>query len=548
MRVFLIVAALIIVATMIEGYIAFIHGFTTPTIGRMPLTFIDERAVDPAEVAQTENGRILGRPHPNGVIQFHGIPFAESPIGALRFAAPRPADSWSGLLDGRGVGPRCMQEDNRLLGIWPGDQSEDCLWLSVSTPGVDVGGRPVIVWIHGGGFYAGGAGEDHFDAAHLAARGDVVEVNIQYRLGVFGWLDVSHLGGDEVAQSANNGQLDQLLALRWVRDNIQHFGGDPGNVTLMGTSAGSYAVASLLQLPEAESLFRRAILMSGVVTPGSGRVDNKEVAVRFMEYLDAGTLQDLRAVSSIELLDAQKQLAEYAMELGSPDLQTLIEIAPPGRDDFRRAGLSGKQILHGTTLHEYHMFTAMVPDQPDKERQLAYDIFGGLGIAEAGVDELAGVLGRHFVDRQEADLYIDALTAALMAYPHEMLTEEYGANGADVYRYLFAWTSTAFPELGAFHSLDTPYFFGTTDSPSAQEIVGDDVPSILSEEMMDAISSFARHGRPMIASAPDWPVYTDAERLMMRFDVPTILVEDPLPWLDEFSTAFETLLNTRAGY
>ena len=541
MRVFLVVAALIIAFTMIEAYVAYINKFTTETVDEMPLTYLDEATVDPTLVATTGNGRVVGRPHPNGTIQFHGIPFAQAPTGELRFAAPQPVANWTGILDGTGVGPRCMQEDSMMLGVWPGGQSEDCLWLSVSTPANDYARRPVIVWIHGGGLYSGGAGEDTYDGAHLATRGDIVEVNVQYRLGIWGWLDVSHLGGEDVAGSALNGQLDQLLALQWVHDNIAQFGGDPDNVTLMGESAGAYAVASLLALPEAAPLFHRSILMSGVYTPGSSPIKKRTVTDRLMNELNARSLEDLRALSSSDLLEAQNLLGEHAQSLGYPDLMTFLEMPPPSPAVFGQAGTSGKPLLHGTTRNEYHLFTALAGSGRDPGRRLATDIFSVLDRSPEDLSELVSLLKAQHPDRGEDDLHVDVLTAALMDYPHGVLARTYGAAGAEIYRYHFTMTSQEFPELGAFHTLDLPYFFGTLDAPASAQLVGESPSVELSENMMDAITSFAASGRPTIPGGPQWPPWTDRERAVMQFGESTELVYDPLPWMDEFTATFESM-------
>lgn len=547
MRVFLVVALLVIVITMIEAYVAYVAKFTTDTVDRMPLTYLDESLVDPSRVVETANGKVVGQPHPNGATQFHGIPFAKAPVGELRFAPPEPADSWSGILDGTGVGPRCMQEDGPLLGIWPGNQSEDCLWLSVSTPGADDARRPVIVWIHGGGLYAGGAGEDTYDGAHLAVRGDVVEVNVQYRLGVWGWLDVSHLGREDVARSALNGQLDQLAALRWVRDNIARFGGDPDNVTLAGHSAGACSVVALLTSADAAPLFRRAVLMSGAFTPGRPGISKREITDRFMDALGADSLAELRTATSEALLAAQGRLAEDARRLGYPDLTAFFEMTPPSPAALARAGAGGKPILQGTTAHEHHMFALLLPERSDRGQRLAASLFETMELTSEEVADLVAMLGAQRPDRTGDDLYLDALTGALTVYPQDVLTDAYGGAGADVYRYLFTATSTAFPELGAFRGLDLPYFFGTLDGAFAQRFAGDKIQDALSEEMMDAITSFARNGRPSVPDLPEWPPYTREDRSMMLFGTATELVRDPMPWMDELGSAFQAMLDIAHG-
>ncbi len=223
----LVAVAAVLVALGVGGYVWFSTQFVTRTVRGMDWRQVDAETIDPALIADTGAGRVAGSRHPAGPVQFRSIPFAKAPVGDLRWAAPRPAESWSGALDARRPAPRCLQPMS-FAGKWPGGQSEDCLWLSVWTPAVDGEARPVVVWVHGGGLWFGGAGETVYDGGFIAARGDVVVVNVQYRLGIFGWLDLSHLGGPEVAHSGVNGELDVLLALHWVQDNIAGFGGDPG--------------------------------------------------------------------------------------------------------------------------------------------------------------------------------------------------------------------------------------------------------------------------------------------------------------------------------
>lgn len=423
---------------------------------------------------------------------------------------------------------------------WEGDQSEDCLLLSVTTPAVDDARRPVIVWIHGGGLFMHSADYPLYDGATFAERGDVLFVNIQYRLGTLGWLDVSHLGGDEVKDSAINGLLDQVAALDWVSRNIANFGGDPDNVTIMGESAGGYAVSLLVQLPEAAPFFHKAIIQSGVFDPWTSVITKREVVDKFMEIAEADTLEALRAKSTKQLRQAEDALHKVATdELGAPD--GMIFYQPPmTKDDLRRAGESGKPVLHGTTAQEYHFFAWLMQGGKDKYRTLAYGIFGGAGLGPEQVDELVEFMKEAMPERDEKDLYVDAATAAYMHYPHLLVSEEYGAN-APVYTYLFDWSSPTLPELGAAHAFDLPFFFGNLDAWSL--LIGKNPPEQLWHEMQDAVVAFARTGDPNHAGLPDWPAYDNDTRSTMRFGENSGIIEDPMPWLPEFVAKLETMLN-----
>jgi para-nitrobenzyl esterase len=199
-------------------------------------------------VASTTAGRIEGRVE-DGIHVFRGIPFAEPPIGPLRFKPPVARRSWTGVLDAAHFGPWAPQDLSAGREWWgDGEASEDCLSLNVWTPALDAGRRPVMVWIHGGAFVAGSSSRPTSDGDALARRGDVVVVTVNYRLGALGFLELDEIGGEEYALSGNAGMLDQILALEWVRDNIAAFGGDPGNVTIFGESAGAISVSVLLAL------------------------------------------------------------------------------------------------------------------------------------------------------------------------------------------------------------------------------------------------------------------------------------------------------------
>src|SRR5262249_53490423 len=218
-----------------------------------------------APVVETRRGRVRGIAE-GDVHVFRGIPFARPPIGERRFAAPEPPEPWAGERDATRFGPASHQASRPLapmLGILVDEEGEDCLTLNVWAPAAGAGARRrVMVWIHGGAWVIGSGSERTYDASHLVRRGDVVVVTINYRLGPFGFLRTRELGGDLDA-TGNAGMLDQVAALEWVRDEIAAFGGDPGNDTVFGESAGSVNIACLLTMPRARGLFHRALLQSG---------------------------------------------------------------------------------------------------------------------------------------------------------------------------------------------------------------------------------------------------------------------------------------------
>jgi len=231
-----------------------------------------------------------------GVQVFRGIPFAEPAIGALRFRPPVEHEPWRGVRPALDFAPACPQ----IVTIDPSEnnnsvQSEDCLAVNVWTPAADSNRRPVMVFVHGGAFIEGSARNTGYDGAVLARRGDLVVVTLQYRLGPFGFLELSEIGGSEYAGSGNNGIRDQLAALRWVRKNIANFGGDPENVTIFGESVGATSVGILLASPEARGLFDKAILESNsAVRVGRDSSRARDLTRQFLRIAHANGVEDLR--------------------------------------------------------------------------------------------------------------------------------------------------------------------------------------------------------------------------------------------------------------
>src|SRR5215469_16980744 len=273
-----------------------------------------------AAIASTSLGALRGASH-DGVAAFRGVPYALPPTGHRRFTAAQPLQSWSGVRDATRHGPIAPQLPSRLrvaMGDFERPQDEDCLTLTICTPAPEGKTRPVLVWLHGGAWISGAGSLDWYDGARLARDGDIVFVGVNYRLGALGWL---HRPG---IVDVECGTSDMIAALRWVREHIAAFGGDPDRVTVMGQSAGATSISRLLMLPEARPLFHRVIMQSGGF--GRGAYTSAMASDRADQFLgllgidpQAGdALARLRAIEVPRLLAAQTELAQRNARFAYP--------------------------------------------------------------------------------------------------------------------------------------------------------------------------------------------------------------------------------------
>src|SRR5947209_4624122 len=325
-------------------------------------------------VVDTTSGKLEGLAEA-GLQVFRGIPFAAPPVGELRLRAPRAVKPWTGVRPATEFG--CWSPQNSpattLSGQLPGEQAEDCLSLNVWTPAADSARRPVLVWIHGGGFIGGSGAMNLYAGARLAARGDVVVVTVNYRLGILGFLAHPDLADSDAADGAagatgNWGLLDQVAALRWVRDNIAGFGGDPDKVTVFGESAGGMSVSDLLAMPSTEGLFRRAIVQSG--PPNAVSMEKAEgITAKLLAELGVTSVAALRELPQQTLLDAQAKLVAERRSEGLPLLPVVDEVTIPlAPQRAIAAGVARDiELLIGTNRDEAKMFMVADPKNRDPD-------------------------------------------------------------------------------------------------------------------------------------------------------------------------------------
>lgn len=492
-------------------------------------------------IVETRTGRIEGATG-DGFHVFRGIPFACPPIGRLRLRAPRPVDPWTGVREATSFGasaPQASSMIGKLLGLPDAPADEDCLTLNVWTPGCDGARRPVLVWIHGGGFLFGAGSQPLYDGASLATRGDVVIVTANYRLGALGWLAAPGLE-ESGAIGGNYGLLDQLAALEWVRDNIAAFGGNPDNVTIFGESAGAMSVGALLGTDRARGLFHRAILQSGAAHNVSRPESAERVAHALLAALGLG-LQDaakLREVPLATLLDAQVRCMAKLfgrMPEGLPFQPvvdgTVLTKAPLAA--IASGACAGVPLLLGTNLDEWKLFALADPnvralDDAGLRERCAQVLPGEGDDGRAHADRVVDAYRAAREGSAPPDLWFAIEGDRVFRMPAVRLAEAAAAHGSSVQKYLFSYRSPAMGGLlGSCHALEVPFVFGTHAIPGLQAFVGEGAAiRALSSAMQEAWLAFAR-GESVSGGFGHWPAYESRRRATLRIDLESAIDDAP---------------------
>jgi len=482
-------------------------------------------------VAETRYGRLRGVVE-DDVVVFRGVRYAAPPTGALRWRPPEEPEIWAGIRDAFAFAPSAPQAPPLPSETFPGDpteQSEDCLFLNLWTPRLDDARRPVMVWVHGGGFTTGSGGVGLYRGEHLARRG-VVVVTINYRLGALGWL--AHPGLQQTGGGLGNwGLLDQIKALTWVRDNVEVFGGDPGNVTVFGESAGAMSVAALLASPAARPLFRRAIVQSGAAVA----VGVKSAAV-LAEDLASGlgmaelSPELLRQVPADELLAVQHEVGAAYAGVGLP-FQPVVDGGVLSRHpaaEVATGEAAGIDLLIGTNRDEWKFFTFTTPGlRRIDEDQLSRLVARHVEVAWLGesIDaaELISVVRSARAARGEetspSELYSALGTEWIFRVPSMRLAEAHSNSHRRTFAYLFEWESPfGRGTLGSCHALEIPFVFGTVRTPAVTAFSGGGPEAeALSDRMQAAWAAFAATGDPSSEEGGEWAPYERSRRSTMRF-------------------------------
>lgn len=468
----------------------------------------------PAPTATVTGGQVRGALLAAGAV-FKGVPYARPPVGSLRWREPMPLEPWSGIREAVTFGPPCAQKPSPILGGEAQAPNEDCLYLNIWTPQwTPAALKPVMVWIPGGGNFAGSSSDPQTEGAQLA-RHDVVVVTINYRLGALGFFSHSALTRESPNRaSGNQGILDQIAALRWVRDNIAQFGGDPANVTIFGESAGSLDVSVLMTSPLSQGLFRRAIGQSGAVILVGEPLTLAQAEQRGAELLERAGVPseaspaDMRSVPASAIYAAEP---DY-LRTPPPNLGITIDgyVFPRKPADVFAAGEAHRaDLMLGSNAHE------IVPGtQPPTDVGAAIDAaYGPRAPRARALYAETDPLYRSPAQQWATDTSFRCSAVAQLLW--------HAAAGNVAYHYEFARIAPGREALGVPHAADIAYVFGTVDSgiigvggPPAQ---ADDVDRRISADMQSYWTNFAKTGDPNGAGLPTWPPFDAPARAYAQF-------------------------------
>ncbi len=488
------------------------------------------------EIIETKAGRLQGYME-DKIYIFKGIPYAEPPIGELRLNNPILKESWDGVLDAFEFGPEVPQPISPLTPQpHPKQDEANSLVLNVWTPGVDDKKRPVMVWIHGGGFTQGSGSRTN--VINLAKRGNVVLVTINYRLGALANLVLSNAPG-------NIDMLDQITALKWIGNNIEFFGGDPNNITIFGESAGGQSVCILMAMPKAKGLFQRVIAQSGRAMPqGYNFSDRKTVTEWLLEELNlkSDDLDTFRTLPTEKILKASSKVQLNARSKGmylafGPYIDSNNLPEHPLKAIIKGFAKDIELII-GTNLEEWKFFNLFIPNFKEMDLdKLPRAIRSALKRIGEDENKTDFVIENYKKSREENKLsakpqdIIDAfITDSIFHIPAIKFAEAQSSYQKNTYMYLFSWQSTFQDgKLGAGHGLDIPFVFNNFSKQEKWFIPKrSEETELLSAKMMDAWTSFARTGNPNHEGIPEWPQYDIKKRATLVFDNEIKIWEDPL--------------------
>lgn len=509
-------------------------------------------------VVITRTGQLAGlRDKKTGQMKFLGIPYAEPPVGDLRFRPTVAKKPWDGVRDATRFGNAGTQvfdpsegslaefSDTPTDRDWVG--SEDNLTLNVWTPALDGKKRPVVVWIHGGANWLESSRLATYHGDNLVARGDVVFVSLNYRLGIFGWLDVSVLGGKDYEGSHSNGLRDQATALRWIKDNIEAFGGDAANITVMGESAGSIDLSWLLTNGHLDGIAKRVVLMSGIagliglsgdLTHGFTEDFAKEEAKKFLDMCGFKSMDTLLAMTTQQIMDRYTAVAKSVDTLFVMDSQFWPRHIPgfAPMDPFRAAaegGSRGIDVMIGYTTYEMGLWLTW--DETLDTHPPMWSAEKMPYLTKSDRDSICKLYDATFKHDPEGMRGMHMIGDSIFVIPSLWFADTLAAKGANVWMFQFDWSTDA--RRRALHAGDQTFLFGSLHTPAGHHLCGEAKDAAdeaartrLMHVMQDTILAYARTGDPnghTNRDAPQWPKYTADERAIMSYDLNSKIVKDP---------------------
>lgn len=497
--------------------------------------------------AVTRFGKVAGYRR-DGIFAFKGVPYGDDTAGANRFQPPRPPKPWPGVRSSRNFGPVAPQDkgngrrndEEAFLFQWNDSfEGEDCLRINIWTSGIADGAkRPVMVWLHGGGF-AAGSGNDlpAFDGHNLAKRGDVVVVTLNHRLNLLGFMDLS-AHGERYAHSGNVGMLDIVAALSWVRDNIANFGGDPGCVTIFGQSGGGAKVSTLMGMPAAKGLFHRAIVQSGSFRLSNTQERSRRLGALMLKELgvSAGDVDRLRTIPYAELRRASEAVLTRENTPMGPVFDTrrtsqnlsfgpvldgdVLPASPFGPD--APAMTADVPMIIGTTLNEF----ATGINHPEYEAMTIDALRARLApIYQDRSDAVLTAFRKRTPDASPFDLWSRIASARVRIGAIQQATSKAAQKAAPAYLYWFTWQTRVLDgRPRAFHCAEIPFVFA--NAQLCENMTGGGArAAALEAKIANAWIAFARTGNPNHAGLPRWRPCTAGSQETMLFDDACRLVE-----------------------
>ncbi|MHA2130129.1 MAG: carboxylesterase/lipase family protein [Promethearchaeota archaeon] len=487
--------------------------------------------MEKTEIIETTTGKLRGYLISDLTV-FKGIPYAEPPIGNLRFKDTVEKEPWEGILEALEYGAIAPQPEFPGIPLPP--QSEDCLTLNIWTPTCDNEKRPVMFWIHGGAFVAGSSNEPMFNGEFLSRRGDVCVVTINYRLGVLGNLFIP----DKVS---NLGFYDQYTALKWVHDNISNFGGNPNNITIFGESAGGQSVCTLMAMPKAKGLFNRAITQSGTQHP---LVHHPEGGILAAEKLftklsiKMGDLDALRKVPAEKLVQTRYEIVlenieKKDVEPGYPPIIDGKKINENPIVAISKGASQNVDLMIGNNLNEETFFSIPFTALHNIDWDDIYDNLGILMVSKLipkkdNIDKLINLFKRP--NNRPFDVMNDIITAIGWRFSARKFAADHSKYNKNTYMYLFNYRTPTYEGIfGSSHAVEIPFVFGTLgDADFGVFPKRDEINTKISEIMMDTWISFAKTGDPNHEGIPEWPAYDTENRYTILLGNEIKIEKDPL--------------------